>query len=92
VCFDGAQPHEQLGGDLCVRASGGGQFSYLLLGSGKDRPGSRSPDVCAHPHELIANAPVPLRRTEPFEDRQGGPETYQRLVLVPGPPVNLPRG
>ena len=44
------------------------------------------------PGEFVAHEPLPLRCTEPFEDRLGSLEGDQRLVLVPCPPVNLPGG
>src|ERR1051326_3403918 len=36
VCFDGAPPHEQLGGDLWVRVALGDQVGHALLGGGED--------------------------------------------------------
>ena len=92
VCFDGAQSHEQLGGDLWVGVTCGDQVGHALFGGGEDRPVSRWRGVCPQADEFVGDAPLPQRRAEPFEDCQRGLEQRQGLVLVPLPPVNLPGG
>ena len=78
VCFHRPQPHEQLGGDLCVGPARGDQVGYPLLGGG------RGP----------ARLPVVSRTSRPGRVRPGCvPATVARRAVrrSPGQPGGTPR-
>ena len=79
LALDRAHGDDQLGGDLSVRASGGGELGNGTLGDRQLGPGGRS---SSDPPELVRRPPRPRPR------RRGPGRRPARRSRRPGPPVD----